>query len=82
LLIDPDEDDYAGLSSVQFLRYASRLPAYDGAAGAAIRRLAPEPEQAVTPGPMVASQQPTSVVEASPLNLRTNPLLNQFIDYG
>jgi hypothetical protein len=31
---------------------------------------------------MVASQQPTSVVEASPLNLRTNPLLNQFIDYG
>lgn len=76
MLIDPDEDDYAGLSSVQFLRYASRLPAYDGAAGAAIRRLA------VTPGPMVASQQPTSVVEASPLNLRTNPLLNQFIDYG
>lgn len=70
------------MSSVQFLRYASRLPYFDGAVAAAFHRLKPEPEQAAAPDPAMATQQPTSVVEASPLNLQTNPLFREFIDYG
>lgn len=67
---------------MQFLRYASRLPCYDGAVAAAFRRRSDAIESEAAPTPAPPGPQSASVIDASPLNLRTNPLLTQYVDYG
>lgn len=76
LRIDPEAGEFADLSSVQWIRYASRLTTYDGVVSARLRAFREETHS--DPAPAPAGQQ----IEASPQNLTTNPLLAHFIDYG
>lgn len=78
LHIDPDAGDLAGLTGPQFLRLASRLPAFDGAVRVRIRVLSEERSTPEPTGPAPAAQ----MLDATPLMLTTHPLLAQFIEYS
>lgn len=85
LRIDPDIEDFAGLTGPAFWRYATRLPRYDGAVASRIQQWRderghdqPAGPAALAPGPGDAGR----VVEMTPQNLLTDPLLSQFIEYG
>jgi hypothetical protein len=73
--IDPDTGDFAGLTGPQFLRYASRLPGYQGV----MRIRAQHAEQ---PPPDAGTTAAGQALDASPLMLTTQPLLAGFIEYS
>lgn len=79
LRVDPAAGDLAGLTGPQFLRYATRLPAYDGAVTALFAR---ERARRDEPPPAAEAAPGVRMVEATPLTLTTDPLLRQFISYG
>lgn len=85
LRIDPDVEDFAGLSAPAFFRYATRLPRYDGAVSSRIQQWRDESgqDQPGTPAALPTGPgEPARMVEMTPQNLLTDPLLSQYIEYG
>jgi hypothetical protein len=74
--IDPDTGDFAGLTGPQFLRYASRLPAYEGAVQNRIRVLERDKEAGST-----APEPAVTMLDATPLMVTTHPLLAGLVEY-
>lgn len=85
LRIDPEVGDFAGLSASQFFRYATRLPTYEGAVAYRLEQFNAQREGQQPAAPMPAAgeaPQTAQMIEATPENLLTNPLLAQYIEYG
>ncbi len=76
--IDPDTGDFAGLTGPQFLRYASRLPAYEGAVQNRIYVFRRDEDNRGNSAP---TSPATTMLDATPLMLQSHPLLSQFIEY-
>lgn len=74
LRIDPESDDFAGLTGFQFLRYAYRLPSYTGAVAALVAAVRDD-----SPDAPAASQQ---MVPGTALALQAHPDFSALIDFN